>query len=130
MNTEIFLVDNDLQYIKQFTKEIENTYKDMSVVSVCSAREALIILSKIEPSVIIIEVKLSDMSGTELIKVIKESKKLKNVPIFVTSAQYCEPADRTEALLSGANGFFSKPINMPDLRKEIEYINKTKNMRE
>jgi DNA-binding response OmpR family regulator len=62
------------------------------------------------------------MHGIEFMKVIKDSARLKEVPIIFISAKYTEPADRAEAVLGGAAAFFSKPIDIEELWKEISYL--------
>ena len=42
--------------------------------------------------------------------------------MVLLSAKYTEPADRAEGLLTGADAYLSKPINIDALQEEIRYL--------
>jgi len=126
MSAEVLIIDGDAAYVKAFSEELTKKYPEVSVNSASSAREAMSLLAGTTPSAIVIEARLPDMSGVELLGVVRESKRLKNIPVFIASARYTEPADRTEALLAGASAFFVKPLNVSDLCREIEYFSGVK----
>ena len=44
------------------------------------------------------------------------------MPVIFISARYTEPADRSEAMLAGAGAFFSKPVDVEELWKEMKYL--------
>ncbi len=122
MPMTILIVDDD----KNFIETLEDGLKLKNVEAVVkvakSAREALDQLAAVLPSVIILDIQLPDMHGVEFLRLIRESARLKKVPVVFISAKYTEPADRSEAMLAGAGAFFSKPIDIDELWKELSYL--------
>jgi DNA-binding response OmpR family regulator len=120
--TKILIVDDDKNFIDTLEDGLKLKNVDAEVTVAKSAREALDALSRSVPSVIILDIQLPDMHGVEFLKVIRESARLKSVPVVFISAKYTEPADRSEAMLAGAGAFFSKPIDIDEVWKEMQYL--------
>ena len=119
---KILIVDDDKNFIETLDDGLKLKNVDAEISVAKSAREAMDALIKDVPSLIILDIQLPDMHGVEFLRVIRESAKLKKVPVVFISAKYTEPADRSEAMLAGASAFFSKPIDIEDLWKEIKYL--------
>ncbi|OGS04766.1 MAG: hypothetical protein A3I76_01010 [Elusimicrobia bacterium RIFCSPLOWO2_02_FULL_61_11] len=122
MPINILIVDDDKNFIDTLEDGLKLKSVDAGVRVAKSAREALDALAAAVPSVIILDIQLPDMHGVEFLRVIRESERLKNVPVIFISARYTEPADRSEAMLAGAGAFFSKPVDLEELWKEIKYL--------
>ncbi|MEA3307625.1 MAG: response regulator [Elusimicrobiota bacterium] len=122
MMIKILIVDDDENFIDTLDDSFK--MKDMSaeVAVAQSAKEGLDSLAKSIPSIIVLDVQLPDMHGIEFLKIIKESKKFKDVPVIFISAKYTEPSDRADAMLNGASSFFSKPVDVDVLWTEIKYL--------
>ncbi|HNW44885.1 MAG TPA: response regulator [Elusimicrobiales bacterium] len=118
----ILIVDDDKNFIETLEDGLKLKNVDAEISVAKSAREAMDVLAKGVPSLIILDIQLPDMHGVEFLRVIRESARLKTVPVLFISAKYTEPADRSEAMLAGAAAFFSKPIDIEDLWKEIKYL--------
>ncbi len=119
---KILIVDDDKNFIDTLEDGLKLKNADAEVTVAKSAREALNALAVSVPSVIILDIQLPDMHGIEFLRVIRESSRLKKVPVVFISAKYTEPADRSEAMLAGAGAFFSKPIEIDELWKELKYL--------
>lgn len=122
MPMTILIVDDDKNFIETLEDGLKLKNVDAKVSVAKSAREALDALAEEVPSVIILDIQLPDMHGVEFLRVIRESARLKKVPVIFISAKYTEPADRSEAMLAGAGAFFSKPIDIDELWKEMKYL--------
>ena len=122
MAIKILIVDDDKNFIDTLEDGLKLKNADAEVAVAKSAREALNALAVSVPSVIILDIQLPDMHGIEFLRVIRESSRLKKVPVVFISAKYTEPADRSEAMLAGAGAFFSKPIEIDELWKELRYL--------
>lgn len=119
---KILIIDDD----KNFIDTLEDSFKmkdvNAEIMVAKSAKEGLKALSKSIPSIIVLDVQLPDMHGIEFLKIIKESRKFKNIPVIFISAKYTEPSDRADAMLNGASSFFSKPVDIDVLWTEIKYL--------
>lgn len=119
---KILIVDDDKNFIETLEDGLKLKNVEAEVAVAKSAREALNELAASVPSVIILDIQLPDMHGIEFLRVLRESSRLKKVPVVFISAKYTEPADRSEAMLAGAGAFFSKPIDIDELWKELKYL--------
>jgi len=122
MPIKILIVDDDKNFIDTLEDGIKLKHVEAEIAVAKSAREALDALALSVPSVIILDIQLPDMHGIEFLRVIRESSRFKKVPVVFISAKYTEPADRSEAMLAGAGAFFSKPIDIEELWKELKYL--------
>ena len=119
---KILIVDDDKNFIDTLNDSFKMKDVTAQVEVAESAKEGLDALSKNTPSLIVLDVQLPDMHGIEFLKIIKESKKFKDVPVIFISAKYTEPSDRADAMLNGASSFFSKPVDIDILWTEIKYL--------
>ncbi len=119
---KILIVDDDKNFIDTLDDSFKMKDTNAEVMVAKSAKEGLDALAKSIPSIIILDVQLPDMHGIEFLKIIKESKKFKDVPVVFISAKYTEPSDRADAMLNGASSFFSKPVDIDILWTEIKYL--------
>lgn len=122
MPMTILIVDDDANFIETLRDGLKLKNVEAEIAVAKSAREALDALSGEVPSVIILDIQLPDMHGVEFLRVLRESARLKAVPVIFISAKYTEPADRSEAMLAGAGAFFSKPVDIEELWKELRYL--------
>lgn len=122
MPMNILIVDDDNNFIDTLEDGLRLKSVDAEIRVAKSAREALDALAAAVPSIIILDIQLPDMHGVEFLRVIRESGRLKKVPVIFISARYTEPADRSEAMLAGAGAFFSKPVDVEELWKEVKYL--------
>ena len=122
MGTHILIVDDDENFIDTLSDGLKLKNTDAEITVAKSAHEAIIVLSKTVPSIIILDVQLPDMHGVEFMRTIKDTERLKNVPVIFISAKYTEPADRSEAMLAGGGSFFSKPVDIDELWTEVRYL--------
>jgi len=121
MKFKILIIDDDKNFIETLKDSLKEKDLEVEIMVASSAKESFSLLSKYIPDVIVLDVQLGDMHGIEFMKTLKEYDKLKNIPVIFISAKYTEPADRTTALLNGAKAFFSKPVDIESLWKEIKY---------
>ena len=82
------------------------------------AAGAIAIAKKEKPDIIILDVRLPDMRGTEAARILRQDKETRNIPIiFVTASVMAE--DRKELTGITNSGFIGKPINTRTFAKEI-----------
>ena len=116
---KILIVDDEagiVQEIKEFLEE-----EGYEVYTADTAKAGIRLIEEIQPDVIMIDVKLPDASGTEVLRVCKE-KSPKTKTIMVTG--YVDQHVMDEAEMLGRDTFLQKPF---DLLKIIDEINKLLN---
>ena len=118
--TTVLLVDDDAHFRETLADAM--SLKDVRVESAGTVADARRALAERLPSVILLDVQLPDVSGVALCRELKRDPRTKGVPVVLLSAKYTEPADRAEGLLTGADAYLSKPINIEALQEEIRYL--------
>ena len=70
------------------------------------------------PAVILLDLKLPKMDGLELLKLIRTSEELRNVPVVMLTSS-SEESDLVRAYALGVNAYVVKPVNFPDFVRAI-----------
>jgi CheY-like chemotaxis protein len=83
-----------------------------------NATEALEILSRFRPSVILMDLQLPGMDGFELTRRIKQDPVLDGVLVIALTA-YAMKGDEDKAFAAGCDGYISKPIETRTLLSKI-----------
>ena len=80
------------------------------------------IARKEKPDIIIMDIRLPDMRGSEAARVLRQDKETNNIPIiFVTASVMAEGREEIKDIPN--SGFIGKPINTRTFAKEIsEFI--------
>ena len=84
-----------------------------------SGKEALLALIADEFAVLVLDVRMPDMTGFELAQLIKERRKTSRVPIIFLTAYYNEDQHVLEGYGSGAVDYLHKPVNASVLRSKV-----------
>jgi CheY-like chemotaxis protein len=85
---------------------------EVEVLTARTGKEALILLKTKTPDYIISDLSMPEMSGWNLIEVIKQDRRLMEIPVFALTA-HVMPGDRSRAIAAGFHNYLTKPLN-PD----------------
>jgi two-component system, cell cycle response regulator DivK len=88
-----------------------------------NASDGIAIARREKPDIIIMDVRLPDMRGTEAARILRQDKETRDIPIiFVTSSVMAEGRAEIDKITN--TGFISKPINTRTFAQEIiQFIN-------
>ncbi|KAJ0044737.1 hypothetical protein Pint_05272 [Pistacia integerrima] len=120
----VLAVDDSLIDRKLIEKLLKtSSYQVTSVDSVCKALEFLGLLneedqrnSDIKVHLIITDYSMPGMTGYDLLRKIKESPSLKDIPVVIMSSENI-PSRINRCLEEGAEEFFLKPVQLSDVSK-------------
>ena len=110
------LVVDDLEDYHQLMKMLMRAAGSIS--SAFNGKEAIEMIGKERPDLIIMDLRMPIMDGFEAIRLIRENPETKKIPILGISAQ-AMPEDQENCLAAGADGFVTKPVEYDTLRREI-----------
>jgi len=115
-NNIIMLIDDDEMCLDMGMEILKNKY---TVYPVPSGEQALQILKKITPDLILLDIEMPVMNGYEVIKKLKREKETKDIPvIFLTS--HTDPGNELDGLTMGAIDYITKPFSPLLLVQRIE----------
>lgn len=112
----VMIVDDNLTNLTVAKKALEGIY---NVVPVPSGEKALILLDKVLPSLILLDIEMPGMDGFETLKRIKANEKTKDIPIVFLTAKG-DSGSELEGLKLGAVDYITKPFSIPLLLQRIQ----------
>jgi PAS domain S-box-containing protein len=95
-----------------------------TVAEAVDGREALL-LARRKPQIVILDVKLPDISGLEVCRRLKADPELRKIPVLQTSATFISAERRVEGLDSGADAYLAQPIEPPELVATVRSLLRT-----
>ncbi len=115
--TTILVVEDDMAIREMMAFSLQQ--EGYSPVKAASAHAALEWLNQGRPDLVIIDWGLPDMTGIELIEVIRRDQLIKAVPIIMLTARG-EEADKVKGLETGADDYLTKPASVAELLARIK----------
>ncbi|HEU5482838.1 MAG TPA: response regulator [Sphingomicrobium sp.] len=88
---------------------------------VTDGRFALDAAREFLPDLVITDIQLPHVTGLELIRMIRDDKRLKDVPIMAVTA-YAAPADEERIRTAGAQAYVSKPISVAKFVAQVNEL--------
>ena len=110
MNNErhiIMMVDDDEVYLTMGSEILKDKY---TVYPVTSGGEAFIILDKITPDLILLDIEMPGMDGYEILKQLKQNAVTREIPVIFLTAR-TDPGHELEGLVLGAIDYITKPFS-------------------
>lgn len=117
--TRILLVEDEEELIRI----VETFFRDegFEVRTAMSGEDAVSLLDKYRPEIIISDVKMGNMDGFELLEWVRNNPPLKSVPfIFLTIMDDRDSVLRAKKL--GVDGYMTKPFDVEDLLEKVQTI--------
>ena len=115
----IVIVEDDPDAAEMFAEMIH--LMGHSVFQVYRGTQAIGLIAEVKPSAVILDWKMSDISGLEVMQHIRRDAKLAKIPIIMVSAKNL-PSDIELALNSGASIYLTKPVGYKDLENAIQKV--------
>jgi PAS domain S-box-containing protein len=111
---KILAIDDEVDSLEILTT-ILNTY-GADISGVTSASEALLLLDRLSPDLLISDIGMPEMDGLTLIREIRNlpPEKGRNINAIALTA-YASQSDREQALAAGYQAYLTKPINLEEL---------------
>lgn len=117
----LLLVDDDQDYKYFFYKALEKVDPEVHVITADDGLDALQKLETNTPDVILIDFNMPRMNGLSLLKHIKNTPELKNLPVVVYST-FPGLFDSEEITNLGAVHVYTKPVSFQDTVKMVGQI--------
>ena len=112
----VFLVDDNLTNLTSGKNALAGEY---NVFTFNSGERLLKMLQRTKPDLILLDVEMPEMSGYDVIKIIKASEETAAIPIVYLTAK-SDTESELEGLSLGAVDYIVKPFSPQLLRKRIE----------
>ena len=108
----VFLIDDEKMYFKLVHPVLKNAGHILGYAS--SGAEGLVKVAAFDPDVIILDIRLPDMTGFDILERLREDSHFSHIPvIFVSSLDELET--KLKAFSLGAEDYLTKPFKPEEL---------------
>ena len=97
-------------------------FKGYRVVTARNGEEALEIIHKDLPDLVIADILMPKMDGFSMVHRLRINPETRRIPVVFLSATYVAPEDKAFALSLGATRFIEKPVDLPTFLPVIEKL--------
>jgi two-component system NtrC family sensor kinase len=112
---KLLLVDDEESFVKVLSKRLER--RNIAVTTALSGTEGIQALRKVDFDVAVLDLKMEDMNGLEVLKIFK--KMYFEMEVIILSGHESERAAR-EGMEYGACAYLAKPCNLEELINTIK----------
>ena len=119
MKRRLLVVDDEPSIAKIVRKQLEVAGYDVTVA--VDGLEGLNKARELMPELIVLDVMLPKMNGTDVCKALKGDPKTSQVPILMLTAK-AQRQDKDVGLEAGANAFLTKPFQLDELLAKIKAL--------
>lgn len=117
----ILTVDDEESFTFFIKLNLQNdTRYDFKVTTANNGEEGLKLARTIRPDLILLDIMMPDMSGTEVAEKLLLDPRTKNIPIIFMTAVVQKDEVEEEAGLIGGREFIAKPVGKEELIGRIE----------
>lgn len=117
LDREILVVDDEKD-LRTMIRSIFESAGYTQITTAASGQEALTVMAKKIPGIIILDVMMPDMDGFQVLQKIREKN---NVPVLMLTAKSDEE-DKVSGLRLGADDYLTKPFSINELMARIHSL--------
>lgn len=115
----ILLIEDTPDMLKVIQSNL--SVRGYQVITASKGEEGLILARTQRPDLIILDIRLPDITGWSILQTLKSDPKLKEIPVFVMTASELA-GDEKKALNLGAAYYLSKPFSLHDFISRIDKV--------
>ncbi len=112
----VLIAEDEPDLLEFIARELSPYFKD--ILKASDGKEALELVSKHSPNIIVSDVMMPLMNGYELCRRVKNTIEISHIPVILLTAQ-ADNIHREEGYKSGADIFLTKPFDIPVLLAAI-----------
>ncbi len=115
---KILIVDDEPDVLLLLGERL--TKAGYSVIKAASGKETIELAGKKMPDLIILDIAMPGMDGSEVASTLRGDPKTKDIPILFLTCLFTKQEEKVCGHLLGQNFFIAKPYDVTDLLSEIE----------
>ena len=112
----ILVVEDNARNLKLIRDVLD--FAGFEVVAASSAEEGIAIALERPPDLVLMDLQLPGIDGTEALRRLRESPRTESVRVVAVTA-FAMKDDRERALMAGFDGYLEKPINVRALPSQV-----------
>lgn len=114
---KVLVVDDQPVNVQLLKRALER--EQISVITACSGRDALDLVERDKPDLILLDVMMPDMDGIEVCQRLQQDNRHKNIPVIFITARSSKEG-RLAGLGVGAVDYITKPIDLDETLARVQ----------
>lgn len=119
MHNKVLIIDDAPDIVRLV--EFELNFEGYEVKTAWTGKEGVELARSFKPDIILLDYILPEMTGPEVLKLLKSDPELKGIPVIMLSAK-TQKKDIKSGLTAGAIGFIEKPFDPSALSSRMREI--------
>lgn len=116
IRSKILIVDDEINLVNMLQRLLKNL--DYDVATATDGRQALERANQFEPDLILLDIKISNMDGIEVLKTLRSTTYFAEIPIIVLSAKG-QLHEINAGIEAGADTYLCKPVMFDEILNTI-----------
>ena len=117
--TKVLIVDDETEFCRTVASYLRT--HEFTTYEASNGIQALEILEKVLPDLIILDVMMPEMDGFELLKKLKATPHYSQIPVIMLTAK-SRPEDLGKSVDFRSDFYLPKPVSMENLMKFVKLI--------
>jgi two-component system cell cycle response regulator DivK len=117
MTDELVLIVDDNEKNVKLARDVLR-FAGLRTVEAFTGSEAFASAMEHVPDVILMDIRLPDMEGTEVVRRLKDEPQTAGIPVIALTA-YAMKGDRERFLAEGFDGYLEKPVSVKELPEQV-----------
>ena len=114
---QILVVEDNEKNMKLFRDVLRATgYRTLEA---STGAQALIVATVHQPALVLMDVRLPDMGGVEVLRRLRMDERTATIPVLAVTAQAMK-GDRARFIEAGFDGYLSKPVDIDEFLATVE----------
>ena len=124
MGRTVLCVDNDRNLCQVLSRALAAEGYDVSTEY--DGERALALLEEDPPDLVLLDIMMEDMDGTDVCRAIRRNEKVSHIPVIAFTIIHENAKERyLEIMESGVDEYLTKPFDYEDLEEAIERLLKS-----
>src|SRR5688500_4487101 len=115
------LVIDDSELVSQLLVDYLSEH-GFSVLTAHDANSGYLITRETPPDLILLDVQLPDVTGFEVLRVLRKREETKMIPIIMITGTAHSTAEKVRGFQAGADDYVLKPFELPELLERIKRL--------
>lgn len=114
------MIEDNRKNLELF-KAVLGMIPNLEILTKDNGKDGLELIKSEEPDIILLDIQLPDMKGTDICIELRKMDKFFYTPIIAVTS-FAMKGDKERIIEAGFNDYVSKPLNIIDFRKKIQNL--------
>ncbi len=115
----ILYIEDNSSNIDLIEQVLNNKRPQINLITNMSGKQAVELAIQYKPELILLDLNLPDIHGSEVLKNLKSNQNSKHIPVIIISAD-AMPKQIDELYITGASNYLTKPIELSSFLTEVD----------